>query len=63
MSKWWERAPEHDKRIARGDDYAGDAWRYKPTGEIKMVAVGREHPNTIWPDGGDYMDHVYNRGW
>jgi hypothetical protein len=22
----WRRAPERDKRIAHGDDFAGDAW-------------------------------------
>ena len=36
----WERAPEHDKRIGRGDDYAGDAWRHVETGELRYVAVG-----------------------
>lgn len=35
------RAPQHDKRFARGDDYAGDGWRNEKTGEIKMVAVGQ----------------------
>lgn len=36
----YERAPEHDKRIRRGDDFAGDAWRDIKTGEIRWVAVG-----------------------
>ncbi len=34
------RTPMQDKRFARGDDYAGDAWRNVETGEIKIVAVG-----------------------
>lgn len=34
------RVPGNDKRIARGDDYAGDAWRNVKTGEIVIVAVG-----------------------
>jgi hypothetical protein len=36
----YERAPEHDKRFAWGDDYAGDAWRDKQTGAIRWTAVG-----------------------
>lgn len=36
------RAPEHDRRVRRGDDFAGDAWRDRDTGEIKYVAVGVE---------------------
>lgn len=50
MNKWWERVPEKDRRIERGDDYAGDAWRYIVTGEIKYTAVGYGPPTTIWPD-------------
>ena len=34
------REPDHDRRIGRGDDFAGDAWRDLRTGEIKYVAVG-----------------------
>jgi hypothetical protein len=43
LSRWtdrWERAPEHDRRIARGDDFAADAWRNLRTGKIRLVAVG-----------------------
>ena len=36
----WRRAPEHDRRIARGDDFAADAWRRGD--QIKLVAVGRD---------------------
>lgn len=35
----WERFPERDKRIHRGDDYSGDAWREKATDQINWVAV------------------------
>lgn len=45
-SGWWMRTPEHDKRIANGDDFAGDAWKYLPTGEIKYTAVGVGQPPT-----------------
>ncbi len=38
----WVRVPEHDRRIARGDDFAGDAWRHLETGELRYVAVGRK---------------------
>lgn len=38
------RAPEHDRRIRRGDDYAADAWRNTKTGELVQVAVGHK-PN------------------
>lgn len=40
----WERFPELDKRIAWGDDYAGDAWRNVITGEIRWCVVGH-NPN------------------
>jgi hypothetical protein len=36
----WERFPERDKRIHRGDDYAGDAWRNKENGAIAWVVPG-----------------------
>lgn len=42
------RIPEHDRRIRRGDDFAGDAWRDRDTGEIKYVAVGVE-PGAVTP--------------
>jgi hypothetical protein len=34
------REPDHDRRIRRGDDFAGDAWRDRATGDIHYVAVG-----------------------
>lgn len=34
------RAPQHDRRIGRGDDFAGDAWLDQRTGEIEYGAVG-----------------------
>jgi len=36
----YERKPEHDRRIARGDDFAGDAWLDTTTGEIVYGAAG-----------------------
>jgi hypothetical protein len=36
----WARAPGLDRRIRRGDDFAGDAWRNAQTGELRYVAVG-----------------------
>jgi len=36
----YKREPEHDRRIRRGDDFAGDAWRNTETGELSYVAVG-----------------------
>ena len=39
------REPAHDRRIRRGDDFAGDAWRDSATKEIRYVAVGH-NPNT-----------------
>jgi len=36
----YERAPEHDRRFSRGDDFAGDAWRNRRTGALRYVAVG-----------------------
>lgn len=44
----WVRAPEHDKRVAWGDDYAGDAWLYIATGEIRWTVVNAGPP-TPWP--------------
>src|SRR5690606_34380408 len=37
----WVRAPQHDRRISRGDDFAGDAWMDRQTGTIRYVAVGQ----------------------
>lgn len=39
------RSPEHDLRIARGDDYAGDAWYDGDLCRTVHVAVGR-NPNS-----------------
>jgi hypothetical protein len=38
----FQRAPNHDRRIRRGDDFAGDAWRDRETGAIVYVAVGQK---------------------
>jgi hypothetical protein len=50
QQRWWVRAPELDRRVERGDDYAGDAWRYITTGEVKWTAVNHGPPTTPWPD-------------
>lgn len=34
--------PEKDCRISRGDDFAGDAWLDRSTGDIVYSAVGCE---------------------
>ena len=36
----YTRTPEHDRRIRRGDDFAGDAWLNNETGQIEYGAVG-----------------------
>ena len=36
----YTRAPQHDRRIRRGDDFAGDAWLNNETGKIEYGAVG-----------------------
>lgn len=38
----YERKPEHDRRIKRWDDFAGDAWLDTATGEIVYGAVGHD---------------------
>jgi hypothetical protein len=38
------RACEHDRRFARGDDFAGDAWLDTETGKIVWMVVGYD-PN------------------
>lgn len=40
----FERAPEHDRRVSRGDGFAGDAWRNCETGVLRHVSVGHD-PN------------------
>jgi hypothetical protein len=37
----WHREPSSDRRIRRGDDYAGDAWRNVHSGELRHVGVGQ----------------------
>ena len=51
----WERVPEQDRRIGRGDDHAGDAWRSRATGLVRWVAVGHD-PNGEPDDGTDYAE-------
>lgn len=36
----YERRPDNDLRIARGDDFAGDAWFDTKLGTLRYVAVG-----------------------
>lgn len=38
------RQAQHDRRIARGDDWAGDAWLDTRTGQIVYMVVGHD-PN------------------
>lgn len=38
------REESQDKRISRGDDFAGDAWKNQKTGEVLHVTVGHD-PN------------------
>lgn len=38
----YTRAPEHDRRIERGDDFAGDAWLNNETGDIEYGVVGHD---------------------
>lgn len=54
VDQTWQRTPQHDKRIANGDDYAGDAWHNSQTGEIKMVAVNHGPPKT-----GHYLENTH----
>lgn len=42
------REPSQDRRIARGDDFAGDAWKDQKYGEITHVVVGH-NPNQTCP--------------
>lgn len=41
------RAPKHDKRFARGDDYAGDAWRTPDNRERVSAAICSRCANII----------------
>jgi hypothetical protein len=50
----WTRAPEHDKRFAWGDDWAGDAWRNDRTGELHWTVVGYDPiRQPTWDTEGD----------
>lgn len=40
MPDSWLRMPELDKRVALGDDFAGDAWRHILTGQVRWAVVG-----------------------
>jgi hypothetical protein len=40
------RQQQHDRRIGRGDDFAGDAYEDTATGVIVYVAVGVD-PNVV----------------
>lgn len=41
----FERAPEHDRRVDRGDGFAGDAWRNRDTGVLRHVSIGCDPNN------------------
>jgi hypothetical protein len=48
------RKPEADKRVSRGDDFAGDAWIDATTGETVYTVVGfdrNQRPTMIVQDG------------
>ena len=40
----YARQPQNDRRFARGDDFAGDAWQDTQTGEVTYTVVGHD-PN------------------
>jgi hypothetical protein len=40
----WTRDPSRDRRIGRGDDWAGDAWRCGETGAVQFTVVGGGPP-------------------
>jgi hypothetical protein len=50
LSWYWDPSPENNKRISNGDDFAGDAWKSKKTGEVRYVSVGviPEFVNNPW---------------
>jgi hypothetical protein len=41
-TKRFFRIHAYDRRIARGDDFAGDAWLDKASGRIAYSAVGHD---------------------
>lgn len=45
----WQRRPERDRRIERGDDHAADAWINIQTGQHRYTAVG-QHPVPLYAD-------------
>jgi hypothetical protein len=62
MNARFIRVPEHDRRIRRGDDFAGDAWLDLATGEVIYVAVGYcpadyQYPARV-PVGRSDVDHA-----
>jgi len=42
----FERRPDQDRRIRRGDDFAGDAWLDRKTGRIVYSVVGHDRNTT-----------------
>jgi hypothetical protein len=40
------RAPDHDMRVAHGDDFAGDAWLDRKTRQIVYGTVGHDRNAT-----------------
>jgi hypothetical protein len=49
-AKRFVRVPAFDRRIARGDDFAGDAWLDKASGQVVYSAVGRDRNVSIDSD-------------
>lgn len=47
MGERYERRPEYDRRIRRGDDFAGDAWLDQETGKIVWGAVGVDRNRSV----------------
>lgn len=39
----YQRQPQRDRRIKRGDDFAGDAWLDTKTGQIVYGVVGYDY--------------------
>lgn len=61
----FERVPEEDRRIGRGDDFAGDAWRNTKTGEIEWGTVGVDRNAQVRRlndlDRNGQQDHLLDR--
>jgi hypothetical protein len=62
MKEIWKRVPEHDRRFARGDDFAGDAWQNMQSDEIKYVAVGHAPSHPMF-DVEEPCERCDNTGW